>query len=157
MTKEIGITITPVWAMIELARKRIQTELGEMLNKADLDASIICASELFENAIKYGDSVDEMQFIQFLLKLQGSKVMITVSNGVTNPQDLRNVRESIDKINSGESPERLYFARLKEMIGSSQPQKSRLGLFRIAHETKFSLSYKNTSNTVIVNASLNIG
>ncbi|MDJ0765808.1 MAG: hypothetical protein QNJ97_22680 [Myxococcota bacterium] len=154
--RDITVTITPIWAIIEHVRKRIRTELAATLTDEKLDATIICASELCENAIKYGDAVSQMQFIQFLLRRLDSAIQITVTNGVTSPSDLGEVKDFIERINKSQAPGQLYLDRLKELMEDATHDRTRLGLYRIAHETGFTLDYTLRDEVVTVTATLDL-
>lgn len=156
MEKTITLTITPTWAIVEHVRKKINTQLGDFLDSDVIDGAMICASELCENAIKYGEPVPNMQFIQFQLNYSDGKIEIEISNGVVNQVDLDNVCSSIDKTNGTNNPEKLYLERLQELMDMSKPQKSQLGLYRIVCETGFKLQYKLEGNALTISADLEL-
>ncbi len=150
MDRAINFTITPVWAIIEHIRKKISSELSAELDQSIVDAATICAVELVENAVKYGESVPNMQYIQFSLNYQHNTIEVRVSNGVVNPEDLKTVTDTIDAINAGSDPDQLYLKRLTALMESQGLSRSQLGIYRIASETGFVLQYEVVDNSITV-------
>lgn len=152
MNNETNIvySITPSWQFIEEIRQKIRKNLVSKFPDL-VEAIIICSSELCENAIKYGVSVPKKEKINFNLMVKDDHILVEVSNGVTNAEDVTNVTQTVDLINSGKNPEDLYLSRLHELMENPKPGESKLGLYRIAFETGFQLSvrFKNEVLTLI--------
>jgi hypothetical protein len=138
---KIHYTITPSWQIIEDIRQKIKHDLSEKVPEL-IDFATICSSELCENALKYGSSVENMKEIRYNLELKDNFIFIEVSNGVNSPKDLKKIMKTIDLINRENDPETLYMNRLKELMENPKSGESQLGLFRIVYESGFRLSYK---------------
>lgn len=150
MENALHFTITPFWAVIEHIRKKILAKLEGAISKEDMDDILICAVELAENAVKYGESVPNKENIQFRLENNDGLVELKVSNGVVKQADMKNAISTIDAINSGRDPSELYFDRLDALHRDPSIRKSQLGLYRIASETKFKLAYDANQNDLTV-------
>ncbi len=152
MGNTIDFAITPFWSVIEQIRNRIRSRLKDTFDRDVIDTASICAVELAENAIKYGESVPDMQYIRFKLAHGADAIEVRVSNGVVKKFDLQIVTSIIDKINNGADPEQLYLDRLAELTADRTIVKSQLGLFRIANETGFGLKYDLDGDTLTITA-----
>ncbi len=152
MNKTLTYIVKPVWSEIERIREKIQSELTGCVSRANIDFTIICVTELVENAVKYGEAVPNMQYLQFRLDLKDGEIEIGVSNGVAKQDDLSLACSIIDKINEGGDPESLYLERLMVLMERNGPGKSQLGLLRIANETGYKLRYNIDRNVLIVEA-----
>ena len=151
---KITYTITPAWQVIENIRKKIKERLGETV-KEMVDPTVIVASELCENAIKYGASVPKMERLEFLLHIVKNRIKIQVKNGIASQKDFENVKNFIDSIHASDNPGELYINRLKELMAKPHSGESQLGLFRIIYETGFKLrySYQDKVLTIIAETS----
>jgi hypothetical protein len=140
---QINLSIAPAWTMIKEVRERI----GEAMNGGNyppelIDAGVMCASELVENAIKFAPARAGAEHIKFVFRIGEGQIAINVSNGIRDENDLSKVKEHIDKLNKSGDPSGLYLERLKELMKSLAPRETRLGLYRIAHEGEFKLDYR---------------
>ena len=105
---------------------------------------------LLENAVKYGIAIDpEAQ--------RGIEVEIAVNDGITitvtnrgNSDHITNALNHIDKLQKTGDPKRLYMQRIGELIeGQEQEESCQLGLFRIAYEGQFELTYDVVEDNLI--------
>ncbi len=140
---KVSIKVKPTWNII----KEIQVKTEDFIKDKEkdqeiIDAVVMCASELIENAVKYGVEKPDGSSIDFSLKIVHKILTIEVENGYYDVKDLNNVIEHIDKIRSSEDPSALYIERLEELLESTNPDVSQLGLYRIVYEGGFSLNYK---------------
>jgi hypothetical protein len=145
--------IQPLWNVV----KEIRNEVGiNMENRgAELrDASQMVASELVENAVKYGLAInhESEMGIEFLFQVNDREIMIEVTNSADSEYDLANVTRHIDAINKSKDPQHLYVKRLTELMDTPGQKGSQLGLYRIAYEGEFSLSYEVKDKVITVKA-----
>lgn len=148
----ISLSITPTWSILNNVQQKTEKFVkSKGLNKDMIDATIMCASELVENAIKYGSEKPDGSNITFDLSFQSGEIRVKVSNGVKSEGDKDNVFEHIEKVKSSESPAKLYTDRLMELMENPKPGISQLGLYRIAYEGEFHLdcSFDNNILTII--------
>ncbi len=142
MDTDIKITHqgTRNWNTIETICQKIKRQFdAEVAYPTEL--MIICASELCENAIKYGTAVPGMEEIQFELRLTGQQITIQVSNGIPANDDLAELKAIISAIKRTSDPAKLYNDRLQALMESPNRRKTQLGLYRIVHEAGFKLDY----------------
>jgi hypothetical protein len=149
----ISLSITPTWSIL----KDIQDRTGSCLNRSGAsrdvaEATVMCASELLENAIKYGSSDSGTNNISFDLGIHDGMIRIRVSNGIRDEQDVRNVKSHIGKIKSSPDPGTLYTERLRELMENQKPGISQLGLYRIAYEGEFALDFAYRDNILMIQA-----
>ena len=103
-------------------------------------ASLMVASELAENAIKYGEVLADCPNVTFGLVIEATSITIRVASGITPGPALDAVRKRIDTLNAAPSKQDLYYQRLRELL--EQPTATgQLGLLRVAFEGQFDLSY----------------
>jgi hypothetical protein len=96
------------------------------------------ASELLENAVKYGETVPAAQKISVTLTVTETSITIIVTNGSADVDAVAALARRVDEITSAQDKSALYFARLEELM--SQPAESgQLGLYRIAFEGEFEI------------------
>ncbi len=140
--------LAPLWDAI----KRIRNTIDETLDRYPDDVRDACkmtASELMANAVKYGTSVDQGTGISFEFTATDRQVTITVTNRLLNTQDGEEAIQHIEIINATENPETLYLQRLQELMDDLSLHKTQLGLYRIAYEGQFRLSYTTCNHPLI--------
>ena len=153
----ISFTIKPTWSIIKKIQERTVNYMESRgKNKELTEATMMCVTELIENAVKYGAETAKGENIEFDLRVHDDKIQITVSNGVSAKEDLNNVIEHIVKIQKSDNPSELYTQRLKELLEDTKPTVSQLGLYRIAYEGEFLLDYKFNDNMLTIIAERNI-
>jgi hypothetical protein len=149
---QISLSITPIWSILNEVKDKIADFMFKKKFQLDIvEASMMCASELVENAIKYGAAETEHVNIKFELITRGKTVRIMVSNGIRDIKYLEELQHHIDKLKSGDDPFKIYTERLKELMVNPKPGESKLGLYRIAYEGEFDLdhTFRNETLTVI--------
>src|SRR4030042_6225751 len=124
------IKVTPEWPMVREIRNQI-LKLGILKNKKIAMATAIAASELLENAIKYGKPE-----IEIVCEMDSGVLTVSASNEIDKKADLENLKNHINNIKSADDPFDLYVAMLEKVM-EQQKGKSLLGLYRIAGEAKF--------------------
>ena len=116
-------------------REKVATTLkGKSLNL--ILATKMASSELVENAMKYGD----LPNIKYELNLDKHIVSIRVSNIVVSSKNYKKVKQHVDQINTLD-PKQLFISQLQHIINNQNNKITQLGLYRIAYEGKFDLSY----------------
>jgi hypothetical protein len=149
----ISLSITPAWSILKDVQDKTEACLRRSGASRDVsDATIMCASELLENAIKYGSSVSGKNNITFDLGIHEGTIRIRVANGITDEQNVRNVASHIGKIQDSTDPGVLYTERLRELMENQKPGVSQLGLYRIAYEGEFALDFTYNDGTLIIQA-----
>jgi hypothetical protein len=139
MNQNIQINIPIAWEYVRMVRQQVTAALAEYSEELR-SAAVMVASELVENAIKYGTSIPAMQWAQFRFKTTAEHIQIQVSNGLNDLRLLEAVQQIIEQTKTAGRSEQLYVARLQELM-NNPTQSTRLGLYRISHEGKFDLDY----------------
>jgi hypothetical protein len=150
----IKVLINPTWNVISEIRKKT-ADLLKDYDQSLLDATMMVASELMENAVKYGQAVPSESMIEFQLSVNG-RITIKVTNGLTSEKDLLTVKIHIDKIKTSGDPGLLYTERLKELLENPKQGISQLGLYRIAYEGEFKLDYSYNDKLLTIIAQRDI-
>ncbi len=146
--------IEPVWGSLDRIRDGIESSL-ECFGRKLTDASVMAASELLENAIKYGCPGDKKTGIEFTIIADDHQIRITVSNRIRTVQDYEELKRHIDKISLSDNPDTLFVERLWTLMDVREEDnfaKTRLGLIRIANEGGFELTCKLENNFLTITA-----
>ncbi len=153
----ISFTIKPTWSIIKKIQDRTVNYMeSKGKPKHITEATMMCVTELIENAVKYGAETPKGDNIEFDLRVSNNKIKIQVTNGISSTMDLSSVVEHIDKIKNSDNPTELYTQRLRELLEDAKPSVSQLGLYRIAYEGEFKLDYKHDENLLTVFAERDI-
>jgi hypothetical protein len=145
----------PVWRILEEVRIKTFESLKDMDLKIAEESRLV-ASELFENAIKYGDYPKGGKYIDFEFKHEDGSLIMLVSNLFSSTDKVEKVIEKIDEINKTDDPEILFKNRLVELTKNCEKGESKLGLYRIVYETKYKLNYKINKNVITIIAQRSI-
>jgi hypothetical protein len=147
----LTFSIEPVWSRMRNIIDEIEKTLHEK-NIAIADLAVTAASELMENAVKYGETNKNEQNdeIDFDMDIQDKKIRISVSNYAVNRENIDNVVMHINEIQKSNDPAELYTRRLQELMDNTVKGNTQLGLYRIAYEGEFSLSYKLEKNRLTI-------
>lgn len=151
----INHSLQSTWEVLRSVRE----EINEALGGADqdlIDAIVMTASELIENAIKYGKKTPRNEGVEFQMTMGDGSVVVKVSNGIITEKDFENVKDHIERIRESDDPSRLYVNRLMELMENAEPGVSQLGLYRIAYEGEFSIDYERNKDVLIIKASRKI-
>ncbi len=143
--------IEPIWEIVHQIRDKVEASLQDYSEELRY-ASKLAASELIENAVKYGISVSNGTGITFDFAADEERIVITVSNRAMSLKDLDDVRHFIDQINASENVEALYLSRLHLLMENPNLEKTQLGLFRIAYEARCTLQYTIEQDILTVTA-----
>lgn len=147
--------IDPLWDAVKQIRERVELSLMEY-DEEVRDASKMTASELIENAVKYGSSIEKGAGIKFDFIASHNQIKVMVTNKIHTDDDYETLKSHIDKIKDSDNPQELYLERLQMLMDDTRLAKTQLGLFRIAYEGEFSLSYEYKNSVVTVIATRNI-
>ncbi len=139
-SKSLVYNVEPIWNLIDKIRKNVETALEDF--DAQIRAvSIMVASELIENAIKYGASIKEGEGIRFELIIENNLIQITVKNKIAEVKDLDNFKGHIELIKTSDNFMELYVSRLEKLLTNKTIEKSELGLYRIVADGQFTINY----------------
>lgn len=136
--------LAPDWESV----KREWASLKAFFSESGLDAEeahalAMAASELMENAIKYGRWTSPGEVLTLSLEVAPRAVVIEVENPTSD--DLSSVRQLDDRIQwmrGFQSPFQAYVERLKQVSSQSyQEGESGLGLCRVAYEARCLLDF----------------
>ncbi len=150
----IKVLINPTWNVISEIRKKT-ADLLKNYGQSLLDATMMVASELMENAVKYGQAVPNESMIEFQLSVNNT-IIIKVTNGVITEKHIETAMMHIDRIKNSDDPGLLYTERLKELLENPKQGVSQLGLYRIAYEGEFKLDYSFKDNLLTIIAQRSI-
>ncbi len=149
----IKLKIKPAWNIINTVQEKAVNYMNSMgFTKEVTEATMMCATELVENAIKYGAENKDSNSIDFDLSAENGRITVVIANGIKSERDLDNVISHIDRIRNTKDPADLYTDRLVELMNNPKPDASRLGLYRIAYEGAFSLTYRFAENILTITA-----
>jgi hypothetical protein len=151
--KEVTLTysIKPAWDVVQ----QIETKINELYKPANpelLSSTSMAVSELIENAVKYSDSSPDKKSINLNFLADNKSIIIIISNPVTNQNHVDMVTRHIERIQNTDDPQKLYIERLQQLLDNPKITYTQLGLYRIAYEGKFQLSYGYESNILTVKA-----
>ena len=147
--------IPPLWDIVHSIRDKVEALLSDHPDEIR-SACTMVASELIENAVKYGSPIKEGSGIRFEFTADERHIRITASNKIHSQKDYKQVTRFLNRIADSDNPEALYLERLHTLLDESIHGKSQLGLFRIAYEGKFTLSYAYTQDILTIIAVRNI-
>jgi anti-sigma regulatory factor (Ser/Thr protein kinase) len=137
MDKKLLIEIPIAWEYVREVRQHVHDALAGYPEELR-SSSVMVASELVENAIKYGVAVPSLKWTRFCFECKPSLIRIEVSNGVTEASTAEAVKRRLAATPDREAGERLYLARLQQLVENPQPP-NQLGLYRICAEGQFQL------------------
>lgn len=138
---DFNYNIDLTWNIVKIIRDKI----ADLVDSRGEDLAHACkmtASELVENAIKYGCAIAKGKGIEFSFSLKDNEVAVKVVNRVINTADFETVKAHINTINSSTNPQELYIKRLSTLLENPELDQSQLGLYRIAFEGEFRLAYE---------------
>jgi hypothetical protein len=152
MHAHFSATLPHAWHNIRQIRERVNSALEAVKDCSSevRRAAVMTASELAENAIKYGENVLAAPSVAFSLAADERVVRVQVSNGCASTTSVRQLQARIDDVTKAEDKGVLYVARLEELL-AHPTESGKLGIYRIAFEGKFALEciYENLVVTVI--------
>jgi hypothetical protein len=149
--------LKPLWNELEKLRdKTINFLEGRKFSNDIINAICMVASELVENAIKYGNFKRKSEMISLAIDIEKRNIIIEVKNRINGTEEhhLKNLDETIQWIRGYQNPFEAYVEKLKEVSVKELDQgESGLGLVRIAYEGQSILDfYVNEENILAVSA-----
>lgn len=146
----LALPLRTMWSEVQAVRDRIQVLLADLPEDVR-EAAVMTASELVENAIKYGESVPEAPSATVSLHHDAERIEIVVQNGVASEETVRELRTHIDRLATAPDRGALYVERLRELMTSTGGG-TKLGLYRIGCEGLFDLRCDYRERVVTVSA-----
>jgi len=147
----IIMDIPQTWTFVSYVRDSVSDYLPDNIDAELRESSVMVASELTENTIKFGctPNSDSKKSASIHVDLTEDDVRITV-NTTASLGNLDRVKHIIDTLKTTNDIEAIYLNRLQEIMETPSQSSSRLGLIRIVHEAKFSLDYDINGNQLKV-------
>jgi anti-sigma regulatory factor (Ser/Thr protein kinase) len=150
MQAHLQLTFAPMWPNVREIRQRVGAALQDC--PAQLrSAAVMTASELVENAIKYGENVPAASTVTFELDATPSFLSIRVVNGSTNASGVAELERRVDEMSKAEDKQALYLARLEQLLANADDS-GKLGIYRIGFEGGFDLRLEYQNEVVTVTA-----
>jgi hypothetical protein len=134
----LDMPIKTMWSEVQKVRERVESLLADV-NEDVRAATVMTASELIENAIKYGETVPAAPQASVRLEHVDDTIEIVVKNGVADEATVRDLKLHVDRIANASDRMVLYMDRLRELMMSGGVGGSKLGLYRICCEGGFDL------------------
>jgi hypothetical protein len=134
--------------------RKIRQEVGHALEACQPDlrtAAMMTASELVENAIKYGENVPAAQSVTFSLEAKPGLLWIRVANGSTNALGVAELERRVQELGRAEDKQALYVSRLEHLLAHSE-ESGKLGIYRIGFEGGFDLAFDYRNEVVTITA-----
>jgi len=150
MSKKFFIHIPLTWEYVRSVRQQVNEALAEQPEELR-SAAVMVASELVENAIKYGVSVPELPWTRFAFETTADEIRMEIANGLIDSAVFAHLSLRIAELQKPGAGERLYLERLQQLVENPLPP-NRLGLFRISFEGKFSLDVFYDNQVLIIKA-----
>lgn len=147
----IETEIQPAWHLVRAIRQQVAEALSDYSPELRT-AAMITASELVENAVKYGDGVIAASTIRFSISICGDEMCIRVINGSTNRAAVEGLLTRVDEIRGTPDKEALYLGRLQQLV-ACPGESGKLGLYRMAFEGQFELTGTYEDGVVTMTAS----
>jgi serine phosphatase RsbU (regulator of sigma subunit) len=154
--KDVAIQaeIQPVWATVREIRCRLNGELAAYSDRLRYATGMV-ASELLENAIKYGESLPTLTQISFAFFIRNGECRITVTNGSNSQENIGRLQAMIAEVNAAEDKSALYMRRMQELL-ENPSERTGLGIYRIGFEGGFDLACEACDGIVTVVATRSV-
>lgn len=147
----VDCVIEPFWHVIDRIRERVERSLsaygGELAG-----AGAMIASELLENAVKYGHPGPDGPAVGFRMEADDHRIRIHVTNRLRSPEDADRLRDHIDRIMNALDPAALYIERLEYLMDHPGADRALLGLCRMVYEGAFSLNLTRKDDDITITA-----
>ncbi|MCP5500942.1 MAG: hypothetical protein H7A25_13625 [Leptospiraceae bacterium] len=147
--------VSPLWSLIAEVKNKVSSLMADY-EKGQVEFASMVISELMENAIKYGVSKTDLPYVGVEFTIENSFVNIQISNGIHDESLVKDFLKIMQKIMESDNKEELYIMRMQEIMENPEATGSQLGLYRIASEAQYDLSYsiKNNILTIIATKQL---
>lgn len=134
----LEMPITMIWSDVQQMRDEVQEHLAALPEDV-CTAAVMVASEMIENAIKYGQNVPHTQRATIRIEHNEDMIKIIVKNSVANESTINDLQRHVERIAGASDRLALYTDRLRELMKSGGQGSSKLGLYRIGCEGGFDL------------------
>jgi hypothetical protein len=155
MVLTLKLEIAPMLSMIAEVKTRIASAMIGS-KKSSIDSTSMVATELLENAIKYGVVNNHIPQVGLDFELADDIVSIKVKNGVEESESLEKLKKTMKKICESENKKALYLDRLQEIIDNPSKHASHLGLYRIVSKGEFDLKFHIQGDVLEITATKKI-
>ena len=135
----LSLAVPSVWDLLRVVRERVETHLLGV-DRVLREATVMAASELVENAIKYGRPVPACPNATLEVESDGRVMTLRISSGVRSEEAARDTVDRVSTIAKAPDKMALYLERMKTLLHGALPGSTQLGLFRICGEGEFDLS-----------------
>jgi hypothetical protein len=146
----LAMPLRTMWSEVQEVRDRVDKLLADLPDDVRA-ATVMTASELVENAIKYGEAVPAAPSATVSLDFDGKRIEVVVRNGVASAETVETLRHHIQKLAAATDRQALYIERLKELM-FSPGSSTQLGIYRIGCEGKFDVDFDFADGVVTVRA-----
>jgi hypothetical protein len=153
MEARLELAFQPMWPTVRMIRQQVGAAL-ETCGQDLRSAAMMTASELVENAIKYGETVAAAPSATFMLQAAAGRLTIRVANGSTNAGGVAELERRVRDLAAAEDRQALYMTRLQELLVHSE-ESGKLGIYRIGFEGGFDLALDYRNDVVTVTATRN--
>lgn len=153
MEARLDLTFQPMWPNVRKIRQQVAAAL-EACPPELRSAAVMTASELVENAIKYGENVAAAPTVSFSLEAGAEKLVIRVVNGSTNVSGVAELGRRVKELAGASNKQALYLARLEQLLAHADDS-GKLGIYRIGFEGGFDLALDYRNDVVTVTATRN--
>jgi hypothetical protein len=140
----------PDWSEVRRIRERVASAVSD-LSEEVREATVMAASELVENAIKYGEKVAHHPGIEVSLMCDANTLSLSVASGTSNLEAVRELKRHTEALASNQDKSELYMNRIQTLMEHPDGC-SRLGLYRIGYEGLFDLECSYADNVVRMTA-----
>ena len=151
-TNSLHLNIQPVWEKLDYVRDQITSFLENHKLKSDqIHALVMTASELSENAIKYGANTPSDK-VDILVDIYPKEIIIEVKNKIkkNDNEELKKLDENIQWIRGFQNQYEAYMEKLKQISAKNLKRgESGLGLVRISYEGQSILDFYVNENDIL--------
>ncbi|HSY38266.1 MAG TPA: hypothetical protein VLA79_02025 [Polyangia bacterium] len=153
MEARLELTFQPMWPNVRKIRQQVGAAL-EACPQELRSAAMMTASELVENAIKYGESVPAALSVNLSLEVTVGQLSIRVVNGSTNLAGVAELERRVRDLAAAPNKQTLYLSRLEQLLAHSDDS-GKLGIYRIGFEGGFDLALDYRNDVVTMTATRN--
>lgn len=154
MRQELRRSLVPVWSEVRQIRREV-ADLLRACPRAVRDATAMAASELLENAIKYGQGRNGAAPIELSLRVAPDGLRIAVASSSDDRAAVARLRQRVFELSSAEDRVAHCIERLNRSVTRPLEAGDR-GLYRIGSEGGFDLECTVVDDVVTVIATRRI-
>lgn len=150
-TLRLEIAIRPRWRNVELVRTGVLACVAAIAEGTETETIGVVASELVENAIRYGGWEDEERAcLRLRIVSDGDSIEVAVSNPAgPNPEHFAALEKTLDWIRSFPAPGDAYLARMRTIL-QEDAEGSHMGLLRIVREGPCTVTAEKSADSKYV-------